>query len=124
MLLNDIHDNQQHDVAQHSKLSDPLELQEYEEICEEIEEQPRWRAIADKEMDYADGNQLGSELLKKQAELGIPPAIEDLIGPALLSIQGYETNSRTDWRVTPNGETDAQDIAEAINFKLKQAESL
>lgn len=124
MLLNDIHDNHQHDVAQHSKLSDPLELREYEEITEEIEEQPRWRSIADKEMDYADGNQLGSDLLKKQAELGIPPAIEDLIGPALLSIQGYETNSRTDWRVTPNGETDGQDVAEAINFKLKQAESL
>ena len=46
-----------------------LSLIEYQEIINEIEEQPRWRAIADSEMDYADGNQLDGELLKKQREL-------------------------------------------------------
>ena len=35
-----------------------LTLDEYTEIMREIEEQPNWRATADKEMDYADGNQL------------------------------------------------------------------
>ena len=95
---------------------------EYAEIFEEIEQQPRWRAIADKEMDYADGNQLDGELLRRQAELGVPPAIENLIGPALLSIQGYEATTRADWRVTPNGEPDGQDVADALNFKLNQAE--
>jgi hypothetical protein len=95
---------------------------EYRDIIQEIEEQPYWRATADKEMDYADGNQLDSELLRKQRELGIPPAIEDLIGPALLSIQGYEAATRTDWRVTPNGQPDGQDVADALNFKLNEAE--
>ncbi|MBP7657192.1 MAG: hypothetical protein KA742_11695, partial [Pseudoxanthomonas sp.] len=52
-----------------------LSLREYQEIYDEIELQPRWRAIADKEMDYADGNQLDSDLLRRQAELGIPPAV-------------------------------------------------
>lgn len=99
-----------------------LSKEEYDEIFEEIENQPRWRAVADKESDYADGNQLDSELLKRQQELGIPPAIEDLIGPALLSIQGYEATIRTDWRVTPNGDPGGQDVADAINFKLNQAE--
>ncbi len=99
-----------------------LNKEEYDEIFEEIENQPRWRAIADKESDYADGNQLDSELLKRQQELGIPPAVEDLIGPALLSIQGYEATIRTDWRVTPNGDPGGQDVADAINFKLNQAE--
>lgn len=99
-----------------------LSKEEYDEILEEIESQPRWRAIADKESDYADGNQLDSELLKRQQELGIPPAVEDLIGPALLSIQGYEATIRTDWRVTPNGDPGGQDVADAINFKLNQAE--
>lgn len=99
-----------------------LSKEEYDEIFEEIENQPRWRAVADKESDYADGNQLDSELLKRQQELGIPPAVEDLIGPALLSIQGYEATIRTDWRVTPNGEPGGQDVADAINFKLNQAE--
>lgn len=99
-----------------------LTKEEYDEIFEEIENQPRWRAVADKESDYADGNQLDSELLKRQQELGIPPAVEDLIGPALLSIQGYEATIRTDWRVTPNGDPGGQDVADAINFKLNQAE--
>ena len=100
-----------------------LSKEEYDEIFEEIEDQPHWRAIADKEMDYADGNQLDNDLLRKQAELGIPPAIEDLIGPALLSIQGYEATIRTDWRITPNGQPGGQDVADAINFKLNEAEN-
>jgi len=99
-----------------------LTYEEYSDIFSEIEEQPHWRFIADKEMDYADGNQLDSALLQRQAELGIPPAIEDLIGPSLLSIQGYESMSRTDWRVTPNGETGGKDVADALNYKLNQAE--
>lgn len=99
-----------------------LSLREYQELYDEIELQPRWRAIADKEMDYADGNQLDSDLLRRQAELGIPPAVEDMIGPTLLSLQGYESTTRTDWRVTPNGDPGGQDVADALNFKLNQAE--
>lgn len=99
-----------------------LSLIEYQEILNEIEQQPRWRAIADSEMDYADGNQLDGELLKKQRELGLPPAVENLIGPALRAIQGYEATVRTDWRVTPNGEVGGQDVADALNYKINQAE--
>ena len=103
---------------------DPLALteHEYREILEEIENQPVWRATADKEMDYADGNQLDSELLARQKALGIPPAVEDVIGPALLSVQGYESTTRTDWRVTPDGDVDGQDVADALNYRLNQAE--
>ncbi|OLU22964.1 hypothetical protein BVH03_22200 [Pseudomonas sp. PA15(2017)] len=99
-----------------------LTLDEYSEIMHEIEEQPKWRSTADKEMDYADGNQLDSDLLARQRALGIPPAVEDLIGPALLSIQGYEAETRTDWRVTPDGEVGGQDVADALNYRLNQAE--
>lgn len=101
---------------------EPMQLAEYTEILREIEQQPHWRTNADKEMDYADGNQLDSELLKKQEALGIPPAIEDLVGPAMLSIQGYETATRTDWRVTATGGAGAQDVADALNYKLNEAE--
>ena len=45
-----------------------LTLDEVVEIVEEIDEQPAWRAVADKEMDYADGNQLDSALLKRMQE--------------------------------------------------------
>lgn len=99
-----------------------LTLAEYTEILMEDENQPAWRTNADKEMDYADGNQLDSELLQRQKELGIPPAIEDLVGPAMLSIRGYEASTRTDWRVTADGGTGGQDVADALNYKLNQAE--
>ncbi|WP_089152895.1 portal protein [Kingella negevensis] len=105
-------------------MSDVLALSrvELDEILGEIERQPDWRATADLEMEYADGRQLDSELLRKQRELGIPPAIEDLVSPTLLSIQGYEATIRTDWRVTPDGDVGGQDVADALNFRLNQAE--
>jgi hypothetical protein len=99
-----------------------LSLDEYAEWMREIEEQPQWRTTANKEMDYADGKQLDSELLNRQKALGIPPAVEDLIGPALLSIQGHESATRTDWRVTPNGGIGGQDVADALNYELNTAE--
>lgn len=99
-----------------------LTLEEYIDLCDEIEDQPHWRNIADQEMDYADGNQLDSELLQAQRERGIPPAVEDMTGPALLSLQGYEATTRTDWRVTPNGQPGGQDVADALNFRLNEAE--
>ena len=53
-----------------------MSREEYAELIFEIDNQPlRWRSIADKECDYADGNQLDSELLKAQQALGIPPAM-------------------------------------------------
>ena len=101
-----------------------LNLQELNEIHDEIEQQPVWRTIADKEMDYADGNQLDSELLTRMKLIGIPPAIENMIGPALRAIEGHELETRTDWRVTPNGEPGGQDVSDALNYKLNQAERL
>ena len=107
----------------HNNSGNSITIKEYEEIIEEIEEQPHWRAIADKEMDYADGNQLDSDLLKRQKELGIPPAVEDVIGPTLLSLQGYEAQTRTDFRVNADSEDEGgEEVAEALNFKLNQAE--
>ncbi|MEY5097638.1 MAG: hypothetical protein RJA36_357, partial [Pseudomonadota bacterium] len=83
--------------------------EEYAEVLFELENQPLgWRANADKEADYADGNQLDTALLQAQARLGIPPAMENLIGPAMEAIQGYEVATRTDWRVTPSGQPEGR----------------
>lgn len=101
----------------------PLTLAEYRSIHEEIDAQPRaWRRTADREMDYADGNQLETELIRHMKSQGIPVVRENLIAGSLEGIRGYEKSTRTDWRVTPNGQPGGQDVADAINFKLNEAE--
>ena len=59
-------------IEQANLEDDALTLDELTEIMHEIEEQPHWRHIADKEMDYADGNQLETELLNRMKAIGIP----------------------------------------------------
>lgn len=99
-----------------------LTLAMFTRYFQEVLDQPVWRTTADKEMDYKDGNQLSSELLQTMSELGIPPAIEPLIGPAIESILGAEAKKRTDWRVIPDGDKEGQEVADALNYKLNQAE--
>lgn len=100
----------------------PMGIQEYAQIVREIANQPPWRATADKEADYADGNQLDSDLLRRQRQLGVPPAKENIITPAIAAVCGYEAKTRTDWRVTPDGDIESKDIADALNYRLNQAE--
>lgn len=100
-----------------------MTLAEYRHIIEEIEQQPReWRSVADREMDYADGNQLDTDLLRAMRKIGIPPSMENIISVTLEGVRGYEENTRTDWRVTPNGQPGGQDVADAISYKLNEAE--
>jgi hypothetical protein len=101
-----------------------LSLEEFTKILYEIRDQPAWRTVADREMDYKDGNQLSSGLLAKMQEMGIPPATMPLIGISVESALGAQTNRRTDWRVIADG--DANDpgdkVAKAFDWKLNKAE--
>ena len=99
-----------------------MTAQELRRIFDEIAQQPPWRAQADREADYADGNQLDSDLLAAMRRSGIPPAKENVIGPAIATLCGHEAKTRTDWRVTPDGDTGGQDVADALNYRLNQAE--
>jgi hypothetical protein len=100
-----------------------LDLYTFTRHLDEIKEQPPFRARADREMDYYDGNQLDAEILQKQREKGIPPAVEPIIGPTIDSVLGLEVKTRADWRVTAIGGRDgADDVAEALNEKLNLAE--
>ena len=101
---------------------EPITLDEFASIVRESLAQPPWRAQADKEADYADGNQLSTELLQRMKEAGIPPAKENIIGPAIRAVCGFEAKTRTDWRVTPDGDPEGQDVADALNYRLNQAE--
>lgn len=100
-----------------------LSLDEFTGFLTEIRDQPAWRAKADKEMDYCDGNQLSSEILTRMENNGIPPAVEPLMGPTLDGVLGMEVKTRGDWKVTPDSQQDSDDVADALNFKLHQAEA-
>lgn len=101
---------------------EPITRDEFASIVRESLAQPPWRAQADHEADYADGNQLSTALLQRMKDMGIPPAKENIIGPAIRAVCGFEAKTRTDWRVTPDGDPGGQDVADALNFKLNQAE--
>ena len=103
-------------------LSTGLSREQFEKWHDEIKAQPPWRAQADKEADYCDGNQLDSEVLRKQQAIGMAPAIEPLIGPVIDSVLGMEAQHRTDWRVVPDSDTGGDDVALALNHKLNLAE--
>lgn len=95
-------------------------LEDFTQWMLEAQEQPAWRARADREADFYDGNQLDSNVLSRQRELGMPPAIEPLIGPTIDAVLGMEVKTRTDWRVIADNKED--EVAEALNYKLNQAE--
>lgn len=98
-----------------------LDLPTFTKFFKEIQDQPSWRAKADREMDYVDGNQLDSAILQAQKAIGMPPAIEPLIGPAIEAVLGLEAKTRTDWRITAEG-IEGDQVAEALNHKVNQAE--
>lgn len=107
---------------QTADLGAAITLSEYADIIDQAIDQPPWRAQADIEADYVDGNQLDSRLLQRLKAIGIPPAKENIIGPAIAAVCGYEAKTRTDWRVTPDGDPGGQDVADALNFRINQAE--
>ena len=97
-----------------------LDLIQFTQILDEISQQPAWRSKADREMDYYAGNQLDAEVLRRQAEIGIPPAIEPLVGPTIDAVLGMEVKNRLDWRVL--AEEGGDEIALALNKELNEAE--
>ena len=99
-----------------------LDLLTFTQWVEECRDQPAWRSNADRECDYYDGNQLDSDVMRRARERGLPPAIEPLIGPTIDAVLGMEAKTRTDWRVVPDSDKSSDDVADALNYRLNQAE--
>lgn len=100
-----------------------MEPVEFANILSEIEEQPAWRVNSDIESDYYDGNQLDSATLAAMKELGMAPIIENLVAPTVDAVLGLEAKTRLDWKIATNADEDFSEVAEAMNYRMKQAES-
>lgn len=100
-----------------------MEPNEFANIFMELQEQPAWRTTADIEADYYDGNQLDSETLAAMKELGMAPIIENLTAPTIDAVLGLEAKTRLDWKIATNADEDFSEVAEALNYRMKQAES-
>ena len=91
-------------------------------LTEIRDEQPYWRGVADREADYYDGNQLDAATLRDMQDIGMPPIVENVIGPAIDAVLGMEAKTRTDWKVGAENDFRATPIAEAMGHKLAEAE--
>lgn len=100
-----------------------MEPVEFANILSELQEQPAWRVNSDIESDYYDGNQLDSETLAAMRELGMAPIIENLVAPTVDAVLGLEAKTRLDWKIATNADEDFSEVAEAMNYRMKQAES-
>ena len=92
-------DDEQKEKRQDSSQSPYLDVKKLETWLNELKNQPRWRLVADKEMDYYDGNQLDAETLELMAERGQAPIIDNMVQPTINSVLGMQAKSRVDTRV-------------------------
>lgn len=112
-------------VSASTPASDITEItpSEFASMLLEIQEQPAWRRNADIEADYYDGNQLDAETLIAMKDLGMAPIIENLTAPTIDAILGLEAKTRLDWKIATNADEDFSEVAEAMNYRMKQAET-
>lgn len=95
----------------------PSQLERFlaDQYCE-----PNWRAEAEIDTAYYDGDQLKKETIERMIENGILPAIVNFCAPAIDSVAGLEVVTRQDLRCV-SVDDDSYEIAMAMNQKFKEA---
>lgn len=96
----------------------PSQFKAYLEDCRH---QPPWRNMADKCVDYYDGNQLDQDTLIALERKGMGPLIRNITAPLINVVLGMEAKTRTDWRVSADTDT-LQEVAEALSAELHESE--
>lgn len=104
-----------------------ISLSEYKitlpRVLQDLSQQPNWRLESNIDSDYYDSKQLSSEVMGRMAELGMFPAVVNLIKPAIDLMLGMEAKTRTDWTVRHDSEQ-FRDVAVALGAKLHEAERM
>lgn len=101
-------------------MAEKLSRERIEEILIDLRNEPPWRAEAQREADFYDGNQLDQPTLQRMEALGVPPIVVNLIKPTVDTVIGLEAKTRTD-PIVKSEVKDSAEAAEALNQKLKEA---
>lgn len=99
-----------------------LDLSELNTYLEDMRLQPNWRERAEYEGDYYDSNQLDQDQLAQLKARGLPPVVVNLIAPTINLVLGMEAQTRSDWICKAENDRTSSDLADALSFKLQQAE--
>ncbi len=98
-----------------------MSLPQLERLLSDAENEPQWRAEADKCADYYDHKQASAERVARSQETGEPLSITNLIQRTINGALGQEAKSRLGWKV----EADSQafgDVATVLNEGLHEAQ--
>lgn len=102
-------------------MADRLTREQLEIMLSDARAYNGWRAEADEAAMYYDGKQLPPRLMALYRERGLAPLIRNMIGPTIDLVLGIEAKNRRDFKTVADVDADV-DVADAMSFKLKQAE--
>lgn len=98
-----------------------LAHRQFRMFLEDCRWQPAWRNMADKCVDYYDGNQLDQDTLLALERKGMGPLIRNITAPLINVVLGMEAKTRTDWRCVADTD-ELQEVAEALSAALHESE--
>ena len=97
-----------------------LSIQQLETFFRDQWYEPEWRAEAELDSAYYDGDQLTAEALKRMQDNGILPAVVNFCAPTVDAVSGLEIITRQDFRLVARDDESYQS-AQAMNEQLHQA---
>lgn len=103
----------------HAKGSGGMELVRLERLLSDMENEPQWRASADKCADYYDHKQSSQARIDRAAKTGEPMSTINLIQRTINGALGQEAKTRLDWKADPDSEAFG-DVASVMNERLHE----
>lgn len=102
------------------KARDGWSIEQLETLLHDCEEQPAWRDRADLAHAYYDGKQLTELQKAERREQSVSTRPLNLIARVINGVLGTQAKARRDVRIDADDD-EAQDVAEALSAKLKEA---
>lgn len=101
---------------------DRFTTEQLKQLTDDINNQPKWRSLANRACDYYDGDQLEPEVMAKLRERGQPLTQHNLIAPTIDGVLGMEAKTRTSLMVIADDPDEEMEVmCEAVNSEFADA---